>query len=175
MNSTKFSELYKQNHERFQWQQKKAIEIQKEFAINLRSKLVRDAVSMSLYKLFRFAEAFFKREEILMNKINYPDRNKHLKEHEEFIEYISKLKSKINAGKQVLPIEISIFIKNWINKHIEKKDAQVYIFLKSLTDISNSNIEKVNKSKVRKAEEKQTNIQKNRFNRFSRYYHFSHN
>ena len=48
----------------------------------------------------------------------------HKKEHDNFIQKVTDLEEKYTAGKMIISIEITNFLKDWINNHIKSSDQR---------------------------------------------------
>lgn len=94
-----------------------------------------DVLTATLTNLAKYTVTHFAAEENLMTKYKYPGMTAHVKEHTKFVEKVEALIADHNAGKPVLSIEITQFVKNWIINHINVSD-------KAYTDFFVSNGEK---------------------------------
>lgn len=73
-------------------------------------------------ELVRYSSYHFSAEETYMSQYNYPDYEKHKKEHHYFIAKVQAFKSDFDAGKGTLSDEIVLFLKTWLSNHILKTD-----------------------------------------------------
>ena len=66
----------------------------------------------------------FREEEQLMQQHGYPGLAQHKKQHSDFIDKVNDLQEKYEAGKMIISIEITNFLKDWIKNHIKDSDQQ---------------------------------------------------
>lgn len=71
-----------------------------------------------ILKLEYFASVHFQKEEFFFQRFNYSGAQKHIIEHNFFIEKIASLKYELKSGKITLAFELLYFLKNWIEHHI---------------------------------------------------------
>jgi hemerythrin len=81
---------------------------------------------MKEYSLFHFNS-----EEQLLNKHGYPELEYQKKEHKTFIGKVDDLDRRLKAGKLVVSLELTSFIKSWITNHIMVNDKKYTAFLNS--------------------------------------------
>jgi len=81
-----------------------------------------DVLTSTLTNLGNYTITHFAAEENLMTKHKYPGMTAHIKEHTKFVEKVEALIADHKAGKPVLSIEITQFVKNWIINHINVSD-----------------------------------------------------
>ena len=74
---------------------------------------------MKTYTILHFSE-----EEELMRQHNYPGLMQHKKEHDNFIQKVTDLEEKYSSGKMIISIDITNFLKDWINDHIESSEQR---------------------------------------------------
>jgi len=79
---------------------------------------------MREYTVFHFEE-----EERLMLTHQYPDFDAHKKEHELFKLKVSDLETRYRNNKLVISIEVTSFLKDWINHHIKTVDSKYSLYL----------------------------------------------
>lgn len=76
----------------------------------------------------------FGEEEEYLRSIHYPDLDKHLKQHQDFIEEVLSMTETLFEGKLTI-ISIRILLKEWLLNHIKKEDTQVYRYQKDLKQL----------------------------------------
>lgn len=82
--------------------------------------LISDLIKgMKEYTILHFSE-----EEQLMQQHGYPGLAQHKKQHSDFIDKVNDLQEKYEAGKMIISIEITNFLKDWIKNHIKDSDQQ---------------------------------------------------
>lgn len=84
-----------------------------------------------LKELLDYSTYHFKYEEDLLDQCGYPctDRDKHLKEHEDFIEDITEFLLEAVERNPELPARVLKFLEIWMYHHIMKSDKQYQPFL----------------------------------------------
>lgn len=82
-------------------------------------------------KLIDYTKYHFDREEKLMEKYGYPDRENHAIQHNKFIATISDIYSQFGNNNKIAHQEIYDFLKNWLLKHIAKSDKKLGAFIKA--------------------------------------------
>jgi hemerythrin len=85
----------------------------------------------TLTGLLFYAETHFESEENLFDKYGYPEANKHIKEHNDFIMKITDNFEKLKKGNLVLSVDIAKFLKDWLSNHVMIKDKKFKTFLKN--------------------------------------------
>lgn len=89
----------------------------------------REALGVILEELIRYTQTHFSTEEQLMKSHGYPDYMAHKEKHEKMAEKVMDYRIKFKAGAIANPIEISNFLKNWLQKHILETDKKYGPFL----------------------------------------------
>lgn len=85
-----------------------------------------------LVRLAEYTRIHFAVEESLMRIFDYPDYEKHKKEHEELIRNVTDLSNRFEIGKANVSFSLMHFLKTWLTKHIMESDKRYTdYFLKS--------------------------------------------
>ncbi len=111
-------------------QHKKLIDMINDFYDNIASRSNKDNISTLLSSMKQYTLEHFTREENYMKKFNYPDYESHKKEHDVFIAKVNDLEEKFTSGKLVLSLEVTVFLRDWLKKHImgtDKKYSDFFI------------------------------------------------
>lgn len=66
----------------------------------------------------------FNAEEKIMSKINFPDIDEHLQQHEMFIKKIDNFKTAYEYQSRMLSEQILFFLQKWFLVHIQEYDAK---------------------------------------------------
>ncbi len=82
-----------------------------------------------IQELTNYTVYHFGYEEKLFEKFGYPDTAAHNKEHQNFVETVSKFKKEFAEGSVLLSMEVMTFLKNWLQKHIKGTDQHYTVFL----------------------------------------------
>jgi len=85
-----------------------------------------------LDRLLDYTLTHFKDEENVMAKHNYPALDQQKQQHKIFTDKIASLSADHKAGKMVLSIEISNFLKDWLINHIQGIDRQYSEFFNNI-------------------------------------------
>ncbi|MCE5242074.1 MAG: bacteriohemerythrin [Desulfobacteraceae bacterium] len=74
--------------------------------------------------LIRYAERHFRTEENLMGEYGYPERERHRKHHEKFLEDVLDMRRRARLGEVDVNMDFVNFIKDWIINHILTEDRK---------------------------------------------------
>jgi hemerythrin-like metal-binding protein len=73
----------------------------------------------------------FNTEEMLMEKYNYPNFKKHKFEHMNFISSVNDYINRVRAGRLLISLEITNYLRDWITNHIQVTDKAYSEYLNS--------------------------------------------
>lgn len=112
------------------------IDAQNKMLINKANKLYesiyknnfRGKLNELLGELFEYTEYHFDIEEELFSKYNYPEKINHLKEHENFRNYIRSYINEKDRDDLMVATNILVYLNTWITHHIKEVDAQCACF-----------------------------------------------
>ena len=82
-------------------------------------------------ELIDYATYHFSTEEELMQKIRYPDLEKHRKKHDVFSEKVVEIQKDYQAERKGISLEILSFLQEWLSSHILGTDREIGHFLVS--------------------------------------------
>ena len=82
-------------------------------------------------ELIDYATYHFSTEEELMQKIRYPDLEKHKKDHGVFSGKVVEIQKDYQAGRKGVSLEILTFLQGWLSVHILQTDREIGRFLAS--------------------------------------------
>lgn len=99
-------------------QHKKLVDIINQLYKAMEDKSNKAALGSVILELINYTKNHFSTEEAFMKKYEYPDYDLHKKEHEAFVQKVSEFYNDFKANKITLSFEISVFLKNWLIKHI---------------------------------------------------------
>ena len=77
----------------------------------------------------KYTKEHFATEESLMKLYQYPGYDEHKQKHQKMTERVIQLKGKYDSGELSNPIQITNFLKNWLNRHIIDTDKGYGPFL----------------------------------------------
>lgn len=83
-----------------------------------------DAVLGSLFQsLIVYTEQHFSFEENLMRRSRYPELNVHIEEHRALTRKAHELQDKFRAGRVAISMQLTSFLKEWLQHHILGSDS----------------------------------------------------
>lgn len=91
----------------------------------------KDALEHTFKGLLDYTRTHFAAEEGLMKLYRYPDYEAHRDVHAKLAVHVQKLYQQFQAGTIGSPIQITNFLKDWLNKHIMGTDQKYVPHLKS--------------------------------------------
>ena len=81
-------------------------------------------------KLVDYVRTHFALEEELFRKHGYPEAYEHTRRHVEFTRRAHEFRIEAEAGKLLLSVEITRFLRDWISHHIKVEDQAYAPFLR---------------------------------------------
>ena len=91
-----------------------------------------DEIMKIIHELKEYITYHFYYEENLLEENNYPDFEKHKKEHQIFIEKVNSIDAKdVDEMQNKISTELITFLTDWIENHILKSDMAYGEFLNS--------------------------------------------
>jgi hemerythrin len=79
--------------------------------------------------LISYTSSHFTDEEQLMALHDYPETAAHKVEHEKLVRQVMELQSNFKAGKAILTLDVLMFLKEWLMKHIQGDDKRYGVYL----------------------------------------------
>ena len=83
-----------------------------------------NAIKGALNELIDFSRAHFREEERLMIDSGYAGYESHSKEHKNFLDKVLQFSNDHASGDDMVGINISSFMRNWIQNHIKGVDME---------------------------------------------------
>jgi len=105
-------------------QHKKLIDMINDFYDNIINRTNNENMSKLISSMKHYTLVHFTAEEKYMEYYEYPEYEKHKKEHETFIVKVTEVEEKLKSGKLVLSLEMTMFLKDWLKKHIQGTDKK---------------------------------------------------
>ncbi|GAB6124785.1 bacteriohemerythrin [Humidesulfovibrio idahonensis] len=94
----------------------------------------RDVEAMqSLTAMYLYAKEHFFDEEALMERLGYPDIQRHKAQHRAFVDKTHALTDACLEGEMEME-ELSKFLVLWLRQHIALEDAKIIRFIRSKED-----------------------------------------
>lgn len=84
----------------------------------------KEVLKKILNSLIRYAASHFKTEEDYFAQFGYPDAENHKKEHTDFVQKVTDLRTRCGEKGVSLTIDVMNFLSGWLNKHIMHTDKQ---------------------------------------------------
>lgn len=79
--------------------------------------------------LISYTATHFCDEEQLMTTHAYPEIAAHKDEHERLVKQVLELQQQFNSGQIILTLEVMMFLKDWLMKHIQGDDKKFGAYL----------------------------------------------
>ncbi len=128
----------------FNWQDEYSVDISKiddqhrelvamidEFYTAMVKRRSRETLGEILDRLSRYCAVHFSTEEELMQTHGYPYLSEHQEIHQKVSAKVLALQKEFKSGKADLTIETSMFLKDWLDKHILGTDHKYASFLRA--------------------------------------------
>ncbi len=103
---------------------KKLIGLINDFYQDIYTKSPREKIRETVKGLKDYTALHFSTEEKYMQKFDYPEYENHKQEHDHFVQRVLDYEERLNDGKFIVSIEITNFIKDWIQNHIKGTDQK---------------------------------------------------
>ena len=87
------------------------------------------ALAKVLNGLVQYTQTHFATEESLMKLYGYPEYASHKAKHDKMAQHVLALVRKFETGEISSPIQITLFLKDWLTKHIMETDKAYAPFL----------------------------------------------
>ena len=123
------------NIESIDKEHRKLIDMLNEFYDNIVSKSNKENISELIKKMKDYTVFHFINEERQLRQHNYPKFEEHKAEHQKFIDKVTEMENRFNEGKLILSLEVTTFLKDWLQHHIMVIDKKYSNFLKISTEI----------------------------------------
>lgn len=94
----------------------------------------REALGKVLQGLTGYVGTHFAFEERMMRERGYPDFSMHKRKHEKMTRKVMEIQNDFDAGKIISPVQVSNFLKGWLQKHIMETDKLFGDFSRSSAD-----------------------------------------
>jgi len=79
-----------------------------------------------------YSKFHFETEESLMKRINYPEYDKHLVEHNAFRNYIELVTGNLELPDKQFNLDLLLYMKNWLVAHIRYTDSEIFKYFETL-------------------------------------------
>jgi hemerythrin-like metal-binding protein len=123
----KWDKIYSVGHEEIDNQHRKLIEmINQAYNAIISDRSLQEAESL-IDKMYDYTDYHFKMEENYFQKLNYPEKDTHIKEHKLFLKKIKTFKSDLKSADDEVITHIFTFLRDWLVKHILYVDKKYTI------------------------------------------------
>jgi len=110
-------------------QHKELIRLLNELNDALKAGKGQDIIGRVLVSLVDYTLIHFGTEETLFETHQYPAYVAHKAEHDKLTNKVLELKTKLDNRQVVFTVEVLIFLRDWLQKHIMRTDKQYSSFL----------------------------------------------
>lgn len=124
MNNILWRDEYSIGVEKFDLEHKKLIEIINKLNTAMSVGKSKDVMQSVLTELIKYTQTHFKNEEEYQKSIGYPDYENHIKIHNYFISKIKEFDMKLKTSPIGLGVDVAIFLRDWLIKHIMGEDKK---------------------------------------------------
>jgi hemerythrin len=84
----------------------------------------RDVLKGVIDGLAEYTMTHFGTEEKYFAEFDYPDAEAHKQEHWEFLKRVAEFKIGYDEGRHGVSIEVMMFLRDWVQKHIKGSDKK---------------------------------------------------
>ena len=126
-----WSDTFMVGYDKIDDQHKTLVKLVNELHSNMTAGRTKETLMNTLKSLTDYTAYHFKTEERMMEKNNYPDFEKHKKQHDKFVEKVVGFKKQFEAGNAQVSEDILNFLRDWLLNHIAKTDKQLAGFMKN--------------------------------------------
>lgn len=104
----------------------KLFEIIDEIYLSIKEKKTTEDIKLIIERLKDYTKYHFSKEEILMQKVNFPGLQSQKVAHAKFIEKVDELYARIGKSgiTSAMGLEMSMFLSDWLKKHIQGMDTK---------------------------------------------------
>jgi len=99
-----------------------------DFYMGLKNNSPSGMVHEHIHRLIDYTKFHFANEEKYMKVLRYPDFDGHKEKHELYLDKLTEYDEKLKAGKLVLTLDVTNYLKSWLVNHIKGADKQYAIF-----------------------------------------------
>ncbi len=110
-------------------QHKKLVSLINELAEAMHNKKGKEVLKGIIDEMAKYAVYHFQTEEKYMKEFDFPGYDEHKKEHDSFVEKVKEFQKEYEEGKSLLTVEILMFLRDWLIKHILGTDKKYGPFL----------------------------------------------
>ncbi len=97
----------------------------------MRERRGKEVIAPVLVQLHTYASRHFEAEEAVMKHCGYPHLAKHCQEHRTFTQSVESLIDEYERGNKLISIDVLLFLRDWIQKHILYSDQDYAGYMKA--------------------------------------------
>lgn len=131
MESISWQPEYSVNIKKIDTQHKRIVEMINELTQTIEMGQENSDSGKMLSELINYSEVHFKTEEDYFDKYEYPEKDKHKKEHQLFISKTADFIDDFDSDNEILCKKILIFLIDWLKEHIIGSDQKYMPYLNS--------------------------------------------
>jgi hemerythrin len=103
-------------------QHRKLVEMLNSLHDGMLSGTTKEKLAPLLNGLIEYTATHFAHEEEYFATYQYPDAQKHTQEHQKLVKQVLDFKEKFDSGRASINMELMVFLKDWLLKHILGSD-----------------------------------------------------
>jgi len=84
-----------------------------------------------LHKVIDYTLGHLRREEALLESIQYPKLEQHKRQHQQFADELTALQRKFEAGSITVAAQLSLVLREWLSLHIRRSDKEMLPYLRT--------------------------------------------
>ena len=88
-------------------------------------------LEQSLARLVDYTKTHFAAEEQFMQKYQFPESGAHKVQHDQLTAQVLDFQKKFQSGETGMSINLMVFLKNWLERHILGSDLQYSAYIRS--------------------------------------------
>ena len=119
-------------HERIDEQHKKLVGIINDFFDSVQRGADENTLPGIVEDLLKYAGYHFEYEEEMMRTAEYPELEKHRKEHIDLTEKVVAYKQRLEEGDNIISAQLLDFLKDWLLNHLMVSDKDYAPYVQSL-------------------------------------------
>lgn len=131
MDVIRWKDSYNLGITRIDEQHKKLVEILNTLYNAMAEKQTKEKLATIISELKSYTIFHFTSEENMLQSYGYPELPGHKKIHITFVDKIEEYRKRQAAGDTSLSVELVVFLKDWLIKHIQGTDQKYALHLKA--------------------------------------------
>lgn len=112
------------NNEQLDKQHQQWIKLLDDFYEGIKQGKPKEELKKLIIGMLNYTRYHFKEEEQHMQRIGYPNLEKHKALHAEYIQKIEDYHERMMSGRLILSLEVTGYLKTWLINHIKGEDQR---------------------------------------------------